>query len=1154
MLKHFLKSLHIALWSLMGLVLIFCFIVAAMQTKGFKNMARDKLNAWSQEAGIVFTIGSIDGVLPFHWTLNDVHLEIDPQDTLDVKKVNLRLGFFPLLRKEISISYLSFIDSKLLFSEETTQIPSLNLPFTITLKSLKAENIQVEKFETKETGSFTLRAKGKLKKRMRHFLLDLKLSSDLFPNNAIQLFLRGDKKPQWMDAFLNLKIKTMQALRPFIQPKFEADGHLNISFEGDWHTWQSIMSKEENSDLLSCKLNGHLNKLEIPHFKIFNRAWDFTSDFFISSSHALAVSALNVNSNLISLSAHCDLNSAELEFALPELNLLALYFPIPLQGSVKGRAQYSPTSAFFEMNSQNLFIGSQKYDAFSLLAKAKREDDTWKGQAEFLGSNKFLPIIGQSDFSWDSNHTLTIDDFLITAPETKIAATLKWNHQNIDGSMIAQIQNLSPYRVWAPRQSGLEGSVGAVIEFKDQTAKGHFLVKNFHYFQALANEVTVDIDALDIFKDIKGKISVEGDRILMPHVSLSNLAFQANWNGTVGQYDFSMIGEWKDYLELQTRGYWTLDTLQIEDFKGILLKQAFVLQEPFSIYRNDNHFIVSDCDIQFGQGNLSLGLDLNPEFSKGYFKATQFPLDLFLISHPSFALSGRTNIDAFLEGDENNLMGSLDVSLEQFDLYQSGKNVPFSVKGLVHGDLKQKNLHIQTDLKASNDQYMKANVTIPIDYCLFPFHAWFDQNRPLSGDLAFEGHLEELFDFINIGSHQITGNVSSRLLLSNTLQKPSLQGEAIVKNGTYENYYTGTYLKEIDAHIRAQGSFLQLDCFEAKDNQDGSVTATGTLELNPAAHFPYAVEAHLENINLLKLDKATSNLSGILNISGNTQNAMAKGDLTVTKADLTIPDELPADIPIIPVIFINKPAHMDAFTMQPLPIFPFDLDLNLNAPGPVYLRGRGLRTEWRGNAHVTGTNADISASGNLLLTKGEFVFSGKVFTLTSGEIILSNQPTQSAHISIKGELQLPDATVTALLNGPLASPILTFQSTPYMPTSSILSRILFNKDISEISPFQAIQLAQTIVTLSGGAGPDVLEKIRKSIGVDRLNIVTNPGSDEVTVQIGKYLTKGVMVTLSQGFESSQVVVEVELKHGFLLQAETQEVEEGKFSLKWNKNY
>ena len=130
---------------------------------------------------------------------------------------------------------------------------------------------------------------------------------------------------------------------------------------------------------------------------------------------------------------------------------------------------------------------------------------------------------------------------------------------------------------------------------------------------------------------------------------------------------------------------------------------------------------------------------------------------------------------------------------------------------------------------------------------------------------------------------------------------------------------------------------------------------------------------------------------------------------------------------------------------------------------------------------------------------------------------------------------MPDLTVTAMLRGPLTSPQLTFQSSPAMPTSSIIAQILFNKDISELNASQAAQLAYAIISLSGGAGPNILETIHKNLGIDRLGISVNEETGKVSVQIGKYLTEGVMITLSQSTEQSHVIVEVELKGGFVLQ-------------------
>ena len=136
--------------------------------------------------------------------------------------------------------------------------------------------------------------------------------------------------------------------------------------------------------------------------------------------------------------------------------------------------------------------------------------------------------------------------------------------------------------------------------------------------------------------------------------------------------------------------------------------------------------------------------------------------------------------------------------------------------------------------------------------------------------------------------------------------------------------------------------------------------------------------------------------------------------------------------------------------------------------------------------------------------------------------------------------------------GSFSSPQLNFQSNPPLPTSQILARILFNKDVSELNASQAAQLAYTIINLSQGSGPNLLEKIHKNLGIDRLGISANEG--KVAVQIGKYLTEGVMITLSQSTDESHVIVEVELKGGFVLQGETHFNDQGKFIFKWNKNY
>jgi translocation and assembly module TamB len=362
-------------------------------------------------------------------------------------------------------------------------------------------------------------------------------------------------------------------------------------------------------------------------------------------------------------------------------------------------------------------------------------------------------------------------------------------------------------------------------------------------------------------------------------------------------------------------------------------------------------------------------------------------------------------------------------------------------------------------------------------------------------------------------------------------------------------------LKQIELKAHAVGQTFHITELHATDSAEGKVSATGEFHLNPAKNYPFFLNASLDQLETVSFDMISGNFTGDLAIGGDLSSAEAKGKLTVAKASYRISEGLPTVIPELPITFIHPPEIISRKKRSSAPSSPLKLDLELDLPGKAKVTGRGLSAELKGKLHLTGSYTDIAAAGTLQLVSGEYIFSGKVFDLTHGEILFRDQPTPSAYLSLTGNCDLTDVNVTIMLQGPLTSPKLSFQSSPQLPTSSLLSQILFNKDVSEISPVQALQLAQTVISLSGNAAPDILEKIRKTLGIDRFTIVTSendPG--KISLQIGKYLMRGVLLTLSQGAESRNVSVEVDLKKGIRFQAEMNENQQGKFSLKWHHHY
>jgi translocation and assembly module TamB len=98
--------------------------------------------------------------------------------------------------------------------------------------------------------------------------------------------------------------------------------------------------------------------------------------------------------------------------------------------------------------------------------------------------------------------------------------------------------------------------------------------------------------------------------------------------------------------------------------------------------------------------------------------------------------------------------------------------------------------------------------------------------------------------------------------------------------------------------------------------------------------------------------------------------------------------------------------------------------------------------------------------------------------------------------------------VRVIVSGPANEPEVTFESTPAAPQDEVLSQLLFGRNISEISAFQALQLASAVATLAGRGGDGVIGNLREGFGLDDLDVTTTEDG-ETALRLGKYLTDNI---------------------------------------------
>lgn len=1119
-----------------SLLIIFCLFLATilalllfLQSEFAKDKVRRALEGMALQQGARLKIGAIEGDLPLKWTLKDVHLELGSSDSLDVDLLRLRISLLPLFRGKIGISYLN--GHEVVYQYLPGSSASKIAPPALFIRSLKIEKFHfINRLNGKE-GIYTISGSCQFKSQLRTFDVHTKIqSSDL----EGELFLQGSQKSDEISGNLSLQAKTDQALLPFLELAHPLPFKLEMTGSGSLSHLRPFQGE------VTLHLPTYQHSL-------------LTSYFSFDSDRSLKLNSLILKSDTLLASGNASFDAQFFPTALDlsfQAQDLSRWLP-DLKGAAQGKIDFSSSHAHAMIKSSHLSLFSNA----AVEIQATLEQNQWIGKIQGSASHPELGFQASADFRLNYPN-FELQKISLEGPQGFLsgdAAVDLSNWTTLEGGIAFQIKALTPFTEFV--QTPLAGSLAGSINFQKENIRSHLVGKGLKVGPLLSEESHIDLLATDFLKEIKGHLRIDLQHAYLADVFFQSASYSMGWNDPDWSYKLKTEGDWKYPFHLTSEGHLAggPGTLRFicDKLSGSVLQKTLSLDEPFQFSFQNENLLLTNFKLKISEGFCHSALQVTPEASRIYVQAEHFPLDFLTLFSSRLSLQGLATLDVDLAGSASDLAGHVNLLLEQAEILPAGSLSPIQAKASLQANLSHNTLQLHSHLLASQEQFVDLSLTLPLSYHLSRFQLSIDPTKTVAGECTIEGHVEQLFDFINIGSQRLGGFLSSRLILSGSLDRPSLFGPITIQGGFYQNDFIGLSLKNGNLEGSATGQQLAIPLIQVQDGNAGTCTASAQFDIK--FNLPFHVQGTLHNFQVVDFDWLSGQCSGPFSISGNLEKGVVAGTLAIDQAEIFIPDRLPTEVPSLPVTFINQPP---SFTppSPPEPSYPFHYDLKIHGEHDTRLLGRGLDAELAGDLHLTGKNLDLIANGTLHTIKGIFSFAGKDFKITTGDVIFSEKGN---FINIAANLEIPDLIVTVLFRGTLRSPQLIFQSNPPLPTSTILARILFDKDVSELSASQIVQLATTVMTLSSSSNLDILGTIRRNLGIDRLSISANE-KGEYSVEIGKSIStevvKGVAATLSQDTENSHIKVEVELKGGFILGAETQEDDQGKFSFKWNKNY
>ncbi|WP_299655366.1 translocation/assembly module TamB domain-containing protein [uncultured Tateyamaria sp.] len=372
-----------------------------------------------------------------------------------------------------------------------------------------------------------------------------------------------------------------------------------------------------------------------------------------------------------------------------------------------------------------------------------------------------------------------------------------------------------------------------------------------------------------------------------------------------------------------------------------------------------------------------------------------------------------------------------------------------------------------------------------------------------------------------IAPRTIIGTAAFDLAINGRPALSSVSGQITTQGARVATPNLPLSISNLTGDVRLSGGQAALN-FTAQSSDGGNIGISGPITLNGG--YPAQLAVALNSVVLRDPSLYSTTLEGQVNLQGPlTGGAAISGQINLGETNVQVPStgiSTFGSVPDITHIGATRPvmrtrdrAGLSETEGDTDSGAAFPLDLTINAPNRIFIRGRGLDAELGGQLRLSGTTADIISTGQFDLIRGRLNILAQRFVLDEGRVTLQGRFEPILLFVV--ETDIPAGTARIIVEGPADDPEVSFESTPDGPEDQVLAQIIFGRDISQLSAFQALQLASAVASLAGAGGEGIVSQLRGSFGLDDLDVSSDEDGN-TAVRAGRYLSENVYTDVTVG--------------------------------------
>lgn len=811
-------------------------------------------------------------------------------------------------------------------------------------------------------------------------------------------------------------------------------------------------------------------------------------------------------------------------------------------------------------------------ERFALDYTAAEVTGALNGRFDVSAETQFGAAKGGADYRLEGEE-VALNDLRLAGlgAEAEGTLTAPLDGRPVAGTIRLRASDLTPLLALGGLQGG--GAASATVSLAGDTAQSatidatltrpRLALGGGDAVSAARLDLTVRADDLLQTPTLDARADASGARY--GDFALERLRLTAAGTTEQARWTLATSGEVMRPMTLEASGTVALGperlTLEVARASGRALDQPIRLQRPVTFTQAGNSLRLTPLALTFGGARVSAEAAIDAQTVSAQARVQDLALGSLQAIAPTRDITGRLSANLSLSGPRSNPRGDVSLRLAGLKAQQVADAPPVDLA--LDGHWANQRLSVTGALSGMPGEPADLRFALPLRLDAQTLAVSVPQDQPMSGRIAWSGNIGSLWPLVPQVGNQLSGPTDLTVTVAGTPANPDASGSFRLTNGTFENLIAGTLLRDLTLALTFTRDRIVVSELSATDGGNGRLSAQGEAAIDPERGFPFNVSATLRDFTAVRRDEVTASTDGDLTMRGSMERMTIGGTLTTQGVEIRIIDNLPPRVVDLKVIErgrdIKPAATNEQEVIEAEGGTDIRLDLAVAMPRRVFVRGRGLDSEWQGNLEVTGSLSSPSVQGELTLVRGQLTLLTKLFRLRDGNVRFPGGDDLIPILNVTAEHDAGELTAIATVQGPATDPEISLSSIPPVPQDEIIARVLFGKDSSKLSPLEAAQLAAALAELTGRGGDGgLLGRARGVLGVDVLNVETSEVDGEASpaLSAGKYVTDKVFVGVKQGVASgsSAVSVEVELTPNISVESETNATGESDIGINFKWDY